>query len=351
MSELSVPEVIDPHIHLFDVAGTPRPTQPIAKLFGWNEKLLRAVAKKAFPKPTLNFFGERNNLVVDYLMPEFRADSTSSNVTRFVHIEAGWKNSEPLDAVGETEWLDTLTDKPDGIVAHADLALGDDVVPILAAQKAASPRVRGIRDMLANHPSPTVMDFSDEPAASRSAAFRTGFAHLAERDLSYDAWVFSHQLDQVAELASAIPEVPMVLCHGGTPVGYAGEFHGVGATTSARDRIAGEWREGIHAVAAHRQVRVKLSGFLMPVVGFGFEHTDANPTTSELVDRLGPLVRHCIDTFGPDRAMVASNFPVDRVSTDYHSWFDAMVELTEQDGAAAQARMFGGTAADFYRLG
>ncbi len=350
MAELHLDEVIDPHIHLFDVAGTPRPTQPLAKMFGWNDKVLRTAAKVLFPKPTMHFFGEDNNLLSDYMPPDYRADTASSKVGRYVHIEAGWKDKDPLDPVGETEWLETLADPPAGIVAHADLNLGAAVAPVLKAHKAASSQVRGIRHTLSVHVNPAVMPFAEDADMSRTANFRKGYEQLAEHELSYDAWAYSTQLSQIAELAEAIPEVPMVLCHAGTPVGYGGDFQGVGATEAARNQIAAQWRNGMLMVAAQPHVRVKLSGLLMPVLGFGYENAATKPGVPELVDKLGPLVRFCIDTFGPERCMVASNFPVDRVSANYSDVFDAMVELTAEDGQAAQAQMFAGTAESFYRL-
>ncbi len=350
MPELHLDEVIDPHIHLFDVHNTPRPTQPLVKMLGWNEKLLRAGAKRLFPKATIAFFGEQNDLVNDYLTDNYRADTKSSKIGRYVHIEAGWKDKKPMDAVGETQWVAGLSDPPAAIVAHADLTLGDAVAPVLEGHKKASSTVRGIRHMLATHPNKGVMDFAPAAEISRTAAFRLGMEHLADFDLSFDAWAFSHQLIEVAELAAAVPDVATVLCHCGTPVGYAGEFHGVGVSERERELIAAQWRDGILAVAAQQNVSVKLSGLLMPVVGFGYEDAANKPDKNELVDRLGPLIRHCIDAFGPERCMVASNFPVDRVSASYDTIFDAMVELTATDGPEAQAAMFAGTAASFYRI-
>ncbi len=342
-------EIIDPHIHLFDAKNTPRPTQPLARALGWNEQLLRAVAKRAFPKPTLAFFTAETDILVDYMTAELRADQASFPTSRYVHIEAGWKNRKPLDAVGETAWLETLEDPPAGIVAHADLSLGADVRPVLDAHRAASDRVRGIRHMLAHHPSEGVMDFADDPSLSGRASFRQGLEQLQEAGLSFDAWAYSHQLGAVADLASSHPELPIILCHGGTPVGYGGPFQGVGTSVAERSEIAAQWRDGIDAVAANPNVSVKLSGFLMPVVGFGLENRPW-PTVATVVDRIGPLVQHCVEAFGPDRCMVASNFPVDRVSSSYRVLFDAMIELTNATGPDAQAAMFAGTAATVYQL-
>lgn len=343
-------EIIDPHIHLFDVHGTPRPTQQFVRLFGWNERLLRSMLKRLFPKPTVSFFGERTSLVNDYLTSEYRADSVTSEVGRYVHVQAGWKDKTPMDAVGETDWLESLADPPAAIVAHADLQQGSGIAPVLAAHQRASARTRGIRHMLAHHRGDGVMDFAENAEMSRTPAFRMGFDQLAEHGLSFDAWCYHGQLDQVAELAEHNPDVPIVLCHVGTPVGFGGAFQGIGVSDQERARIADEWLDGLQRVAEHPNVSCKISGLLMPALGFGYEQREHRPTTSELVDRLGPLVRPTIEVFGAERCMVASNFPVDRVSADYNVVFQAMLELTNQDGPDAQAAMFGATAARVYRI-
>ncbi|MFW2380313.1 MAG: amidohydrolase family protein, partial [Acidimicrobiales bacterium] len=246
-AELPCDDVVDPHIHLFDLKGTPRRMQPLGRLFGWNEQVLRFMASKLMPSEAMSFFGRRTDLLGDYLPSHYRADSRSSNVNRYVHIQAGWKDKKPLDSVGETAWLDALDDGPAAIVGHADLTLGADVSPVLEAHSAASTRFRGIRHMLSWHPSAGVMDFAEDAAVSRTPAFRVGFDQLAEHGLSYDAWCYSGQLDDVADLAAHNPEVPMVLCHAGSPVGYFGPFGDVGLTEQERTRIAHEWRDGISA--------------------------------------------------------------------------------------------------------
>jgi len=349
MIEMPVDEFVDAHIHLFDLRGTPRPMQPLGKVFGWNERVLRFMATRLMPADTVAFFGKKTDLLSDYLPPHYRTDSGSSKVGRYVHIQAGWTDEKPLDPVGETAWLANLADGPSAIVAHADLSLGTDVAPVLAAHLASSDRVRGVRHMLSWHESDAVMNFADRPELSRTPGFRAGFDQLAEHNLSFDAWCYGAQLGEVAELAAHNPEVPTVLCHLGTPVGYGGEFGGVGVSAQGRARIGDEWRDGISAVAEHAHVHCKLSGLLMPVLGYRFEER-SSPSVSELVDSLGPLVDYAIDAFGPQRCMVASNFPVDRVAANYDSVMAAMVELTARYGQDAQQAMFADTAASFYRI-
>lgn len=350
MLEMPVDDVVDPHIHLFNLKGTPREMQPLGKLFGWNERVLRFMATKLMPSEAIDFFGAKTDLLADYMPEHYRADSRPSKVGRYVHIQAGWKDKKPLDPVGETAWLESMGDKPAAIVAYADLSLGAGVVPVLEAHLAISERVRGIRHMLSHHPSSRVMDFAHEEAVARTPGFRAGFDQLAEHDLSFDAWCYGHQLDEVAELAKHNPSVPMVLCHVGTPVAMMGEFGGIGVSAQERARIGDEWRDSISALAQHGQVMCKLSGLLMPVLGLGYETAPKKPSVGELVDKLTPIVEHCIDAFGVERCMVASNFPVDRVAAPYATITQAMVEMTARYGADAQQALFADTAASFYHI-
>jgi len=323
--------------------------QPLGKLFGWNDRILRRAAKTMMPSETVAFFGEKTDLLGDYLPSHFKADSVSSRVHRYVHIQAGWTDDKPLDPVGETAWLDGLHNGPDAIVSHADLSLGADVKRVLQAHRSASDRVRGVRHMLSWHPAATVMDFADAEELSRTTEFRIGYDQLAEHDMSFDAWCYSGQLDQVADLAAYNPDVPMVLCHAGTPVGYGGAFGGVGVSAQERARIGDRWRDGISALAEHGHVSCKLSGLLMPVLGFGFESM-AKARVDQLVDVLTPIVEHCVDAFGADRCMVASNFPVDRIAVSYNTLMQAMIEITSRYGSDAQHAMFSDNALAFYRI-
>jgi L-fuconolactonase len=351
MNNMPVDEVIDSHIHLFNLKGTPRPMQPLGKLFGWNDRVLRFMAKKLMPNDTVAFFGDGTDLLGDYMPVDYRADAAPSNVGRYVHVQAGWTDKSPLDPVGETAWLESLDDGPAAIVGHADLNLGDDVALVLAAHKSASSKMRGVRHMLSWHEAESIMNVTERAEMSRTPQFRAGFDQLAEHDLSFDAWCYSGQLAEVEELAAYNPDVPMVLCHAGTPVGIGGDFGGVGVSDQERARIGQEWSDSMSSLATQQHVVVKLSGFLMPVLGYGYERSRKRPGVNELVDKLSPLVEHCIDAFGPQRCMFASNFPVDRVSAGFETMADAMVEMTARYGESAQEAMFANTAASFYRLG
>src|SRR6266478_9609440 len=50
-------------------------------------------------------------------------------------------------------------------------------------------------------------------------SFREGFAVLARLRLSFDAWLFHPQIDELADLARAFPDAMIVLNHVGGPIG------------------------------------------------------------------------------------------------------------------------------------
>jgi predicted TIM-barrel fold metal-dependent hydrolase len=57
-----------------------------------------------------------------------------------------------------------------------------------------------------------------------------------------------------------------------------------------------------------------------------------------------------IAVFGPDRCMFESNFPVDKISVSYVTFWNAMKKIAADYDAAAQDAMFAGTARRVYGI-
>ncbi len=69
------------------------------------------------------------------------------------------------------------------------------------------------------------------------------------------------------------------------------------------------------------------------------------------VEDLRPWTDHLIATFGPERLMWGSDWPVVRRRGEFADWLTAAHTLTADLDDAGKARVFGGTAAEFYRIG
>ena len=70
----------------------------------------------------------------------------------------------------------------------------------------------------------------------------------------------------------------------------------------------------------------------------------------EYAELIKPLIIHAIDTFGPDRCMFESNFPVDRVSLGYNVLWNAFKIICNDLEESAITALFSGTAKSVYQL-
>ena len=145
-------------------------------------------------------------------------------------------------------------------------------------------------------------------------------------------------------MAKAFPTAPIVLNHLGTPLG-------VGPYAARQDEVYAEWQRDLAAVAQCPNVTIKLGGLAMPWNGFGFENGQRPPTSDELVARQAKYYHYAIETFGPERCMFESNFPVDKCAVSYGVLWNAFKKIAAKYSEAEKDAMFRGTATRVYRVG
>lgn len=298
-----------------------------------------------------------------YLAPELLADLTGShNIVRTVFVEclAEYDTSRPagFEPVGETEFVrrqiaetesvgDGTGPTIGAIVGHADMMLGERVADVLAAHvEAGDGFFRGIRHATSWDPSDEIRAGHSRPFEQMMGTpeFQAGVRTLASMDLSFDAWLFHTQLDELGALADAVPEATIVLDHLGGPLG-------IGPYGRDRESARAQWRAALERVAQRLNVVVKIGGIGMEMYyGMGWHERPAPPGSEEVAAHWTDDVRFCIDTFGPDRSIAESNFPVDRSSLPYPVLWNALQIMTSGYSDDEQDRIFSGTAIDVYRL-
>ena len=297
-----------------------------------------------------------------YLLPELLADTGSGHrieSTVFVECTAFYRADTPpeLAVIGETEFVNGAaamaasgrygaTRACAGIVGYADLTRGAAVEVVLAAHVAAgNGRFRGIRHAAGWDASDAIHNSHTHPPRGLfgTKEFREGFARLARFGLSFDAWLYQPQLDDLIDLARAFPDQPIVLDHVGGALG-------IGPYAGRRDEIFREWQGQIRALAQCPNVHVKLGGMGMKICGFDFHKRPAPPSSEELAGLWRPYVETCIAAFGVERCMFESNFPVDKVSSSYAVLWNAFKRLAKGASAAEKSALFRNTARRFYRL-
>jgi len=303
-----------------------------------------------------------------YLLDDVLNDLRSGHnvlATVFVQARAMLRAGGPeaMKPVGETEFANGIAAMSasgaygnvrvcDAIVGFADLRLGDAVQPVLEAHVAAAGgpvssggRFRGIRHIAAWDSDPALLNpaYPTTETMLDTAEFRTGFARLAPLGLSFDAWLFFHQLPRLTALARAFPQTPIALNHCGGILGirrYAGR----------REDVYAQWSAALGELAACPNVVIKLGGLGMRLSGFEFDTLERAPSSIQLADAWRPWIERCIEAFGAERCMFESNSPVDKGSYDYGIGWNAMKRIVACASADEKADLFWRSASRFYQL-
>ena len=296
-----------------------------------------------------------------YLLPELLADTGSGhNVVSTVFVECSSmyrvSGPEPLRPVGETEFVNGVAAMSAsggygrlaacaGIVSFADLTLGADAGPVLDQHVRLSDRFRGIRHAAGWDASDAVRNSHTRPPESLYLRddFRAGFQALAERNLTFDAWLYHPQIPELTDLARTFPHTTIIFDHFGGPLG-------IGPYADRGDEIFEQWCIDVAALAACSNVFAKLGGIVMPINGFGWHKRDTPASSDEIVAATGRYHLKAIELFGPERCMFESNFPVDKQSCSYPVLWNAFKKLAAGFSSADQDRLFHDTAVEAYRL-
>jgi predicted TIM-barrel fold metal-dependent hydrolase len=294
--------VIDPHHHLWDLRRNRYPWLQADSFEPRLEGDIRPIAK-------------------DYLLEDYLADTANQNVVKSVHIECGW---DPSDPVGETEWLQRLADQhgyPHGIVGRATLD-APDIEQVLEGHVRYK-NIRGIRDVINWHPDPA-KTYVNRPDLVTTKAWRHGFGLLRRFGLSFDLQLYPAQMADAAALAHTYPDVLLILNHAGMPVDQDKE--GIQC-----------WQEGMRSLADAPNVVVKISGL-------------GTADWKWTVETIRPFVLQTIEAFGVSRCMFASNFPVDKLYSDFGTLYQAFYKITHSFSADERRMLFHDNAARYYRL-
>lgn len=298
---MSAISIVDPHLHYWSLASGNQP---------WLENSVP------------NLLGDYSPMAQDHLPEDLERARGEVDIQACVHVEA-----DAVDPVAETRWLAEVIASgarlaPDALVVGVDLSRGD-AEEQLDAQRELSDRVCGVRQILNVHDDPLFdyvgRDYVSEPG------WRSNLRMLASRGLSFDLQIYPSQMAQAAALARECDDILFVLNHAGM---YVDRQHLDGWRA---------WRDGLRELAACDNVMIKLSGFGM------LDHRWTR-------DAVVPLVWEAIDAFGIERAMFASNFPVDGLYAGYEDIWRTYLEIVTGVSDSERDALFRDNARRCYRL-
>ena len=297
-----------------------------------------------------------------YMFDDLLSDtSTGHNIiaTVFVQCKAFHKSDGPIEMrpIGESQFAAGVAAMCEsdtygtlracaGIVSHADMMLGSDVERVLQNHiDVSGGRFCGIRHITAWDDDPELMNPNYTPPQHQllDAKFQEGIRTLGRMGLTFDAWLYHPQIDDLTAAAKACPDTKIVLDHCGGPLG-------IGAYAGRRSEIFPSWVASIKALAECPNVHVKLGGLGMRINGFGFEDSDVPPSSATLAAAWKPYIETCIEAFGTNRCMFESNFPVDKGSYSYPVFWNACKILAKYATPTEKEDLFSSTAQKFYGL-
>lgn len=215
-------------------------------------------------------------------------------------------------SVGHSDWLRSASRSVPGligVVAWMDPTAEDAMAR--SAVLAGDGMVCGLRLML---------NRMDAPRRLLARESLECLHHLAEADLVIECLAPPAHLETVGALARALPHAQIVVDHCGMPPGPSED--------------CGPWSNCMRALAAQGNVSSKFSGLIEP---FG--------PTVRLAD-IESRAMLCLDLFGPQRLMAASNHPVCQMGGGSLRWREMLAEIVERAGLSASERsdLDGGTA-------
>lgn len=198
-----------------------------------------------------------------------------------------------------------------GVVGWVDLLAADAAGRV--RQLAREPLLKGLRPML-----------QDIPAERWILQPRLGPAleAMAECGLVFDALVKAEHLPHILELIRRHPALRVVIDHAAKPGIAQGQWQ--------------PWADELARIAAETSAMCKLSGLF---------------TEAERPLRAGSVRRwsaHVLASFGPERVIWGSDWPVLELAASYGTWWDETQVLLAGLAASARAAVLGGNAMRLY---
>lgn len=223
---------------------------------------------------------------------------------------------QAADTVNETEYMLDIADVTDsvaGVVGWVDFEKPEHRKHL--ERLAKHPKFKGVR--------PMIQDIADVDWMLREDV-QWGFQALVDLDLTFDALGFPRHLENFHAILTRYPDLRVVIDHCMKP--------------QIRDGAFDDWAPGMTRLAQETGAYLKFSGIV----------TECDDGWT--IDDLKPYAGHVLGAFGAERVMWGSDWPVCQLQATYDHWRKVAEALTNHLTPAEKARVFGGTATEFYRL-
>jgi predicted TIM-barrel fold metal-dependent hydrolase len=257
-------------------------------------------------------------------LQDYYSEARSLDIGPMLHMEADVREDE-IDA--ETALLGELAQEPAsqivGVISSCRPESTDSKAFASFVERAtANPLIRGFRRVLHTQP--------DGLAANER--FRAQLRSLTAQGHPFDLCVLSRQMPAAASLASSLHNTTFVLNHCGIPPVASGEIE--------------DWRKRIRMLAALPNVHCKISG----VIAYGDPARWPGIEITAVAEVLRPYIEHAIESFGWQRVVWGSDFPVCKLTKGLTAWKQVTDLLLRGASNSELDALAHGNARRIYRL-
>lgn len=296
-AESQLLEIIDTHQHLWDLDVFELP---------WNKK------------------GSDSPLAKNFVSSDYRQVTQGLNVAQAIYMEVNVAPHQKLKEARHVLRLCRSQDHPTTAAVISGPVESEDFVPYIRSLS-QNPEIKGVRRVLHGKvPKGTCLQ----------PQFVKNMQLLGTLNLNFDLCMRPDDLQDALKLVEQCPETRFVIDHCGNvdPKIYLNQ---------QRDSIVRRktWQRDMVMLAEHPQVYCKISGVVAKMKKGAWKPED-----------LSPAINFCLDTFGPDRVVFGSDWPVCNLGATYRQWVEALKEIVKARPLDDQKKLFSQNALECYRL-
>ncbi|MGJ8572085.1 MAG: amidohydrolase family protein [Hoeflea sp.] len=244
----------------------------------------------------------------------YELEARRSGISQTLHMEV---DVAPERIEDESTYVTTLAARPGSLIsgAVASCRPEDPGFAAYLERQRHNPLIKGLRRVL--HVMPD--ELSTQPL------FRENIARMSGSGLTFDLCVLPQQLPHAMALADLAPDVTFILDHCGVP--------------DIKNDARQPWQDHIAELAKRPNVVAKISG----VVAY------ADPE-SWIADTLRPWIEHTVASFGWDRVVWGSDWPVCTLGGGLLAWVAATHTLLEGTSNEEKRKLLSGNARRIWDL-
>jgi predicted TIM-barrel fold metal-dependent hydrolase len=260
----------------------------------------------------------------NYDMKAYMNATHNINMVKAVYMEVAVpvarRHEEALYAI---EMCKDKSNPTVGAVINSDLRSPD--FESYMVQFKGSPYIKGIR-----HGFRSTSEMQDPQVIKNSKI-------LGDLNMSLDFTISPSWLPSISNLIKECPNTRFLVNHCGNADPRA--FMDPVAAGGKPNHDASEWIAAMKNVAQNKNVVCKISGIISISPGY--------PKSAET---LGPGINHCLNIFGPDRVMFASDWPWCLKGSELENWVNILKEIVKDRPYKEQKKLFYDNAVKFYNI-